>query len=94
MNQNGTSRWGMKLAELVICMVAVILGLIYLNTDWIPLSVLLPVYAVFFTAVPVLRLIDMKRNGGKGIALLFPAICYLLLSVVVIAAAVVYFVIY
>ena len=80
-----------KLAELVICMVSLVLGLIYLNTDWIPLAVLLPVYAMFFTAIPVLKLIEARKNGAKGVIAILPALCYLLLALAVIGATVVYF---
>lgn len=84
----------LKIAEIVICLIAVILGLIYLNTTWIPLGVLLPVYAVLFAAIPVLRLIDARNSGNRGLIGILPALCYLLLALVVIAAAVVYFVKY
>ncbi len=83
-----------RLAELVICAAAVILGLIYLNTTLIPLGVLLPVYAVCFTALPVLRLLEAKRNGNTSFMAILPAVCYLLLSLVVIGATVLYFVKY
>ena len=71
-----------------------VLGLIYLNTDLIPTSVLLPIYAVFFTALPILRIIEARKNGAKGWISVLPAIFYLLIAFVVIAATVVYFVKY
>ena len=83
-----------KLAELVISVIALILGLVYLNTDWISTSVLLPIYAVFFTALPVLRLIEARKNGAKGLIAVLPSLFYLLIALVVIAATVIYFVQY
>ncbi len=85
---------GFRLAELVICLAAVLLGIVYLNTTWLPLGVLLPIYAVFFTALPVLRLLEARKNGSTGVLALLPAVCYLLLSFVVIGATVLYFVKY
>lgn len=84
----------LKIAEIVICLVAVLLGLLYLNTDWIHLGVLLPLYAVFFTAIPVLRIVDVRQSGRKGLIAILPAIFYLLIALVVIVAAVTYFVAY
>ncbi len=83
-----------KLAELVISVFALILGLVYLNTDWIPTAVLLPIYAVFFTALPVLRLIEARKNGAKGLIAVLPSLFYLIIALVVIAATVIYFVKY
>jgi len=85
---------GLKVAELVICLFAVVLGLVYLNTEWIPLAVLLPIYAAFFTAIPILRLTEAKQRGMKGLVPYLPALCSLLLAAAVIAACVVYFVKY
>ena len=83
-----------KLAELVISVIALILGLVYLNTDWISTSVLLPIYAVFFTALPGLRLIEARKNGAKGLIAVLPSLFYLIIALVVIAATVIYFVKY
>lgn len=91
-NQFGNMKF--KMAELVICVIAFVLGLVYLNTDWISISVLLPIYAVFFTAIPVLRLIDARQRGQKGIIAVLPALCFLLLAGAVIVATIVYFVKY
>ena len=83
-----------RLAELVICLIAVILGVIYLKTEWISLDFLLPVYAVFFTALPVLRIAEAKAVGNMNFIAILPALCYLLLALVVIIATVTYFVVY
>ncbi len=90
--QNQQPGGGFRLAELLICGFAMVLGLIYLNTTWIPLGVLMPVYAVFFTALPVLRIFEAKSRENVGFLTLLPAVCYLLLSLVVIGATVLYFV--
>ena len=84
----------LKTVQILVSGIAVILGLIYLNTEWIPLSVLLPVFAVLFTALPILQIIDVKKQGTKGILPLLPPLCYLLLAMAVIAATVIYFVRY
>ncbi|MCR5683077.1 MAG: hypothetical protein K6G29_11575, partial [Clostridiales bacterium] len=55
-----------KIAELCVCGAAVILGLIYLYLKWIPLGVLLPVYAVLFCAIVPLRWKDAKATGATG----------------------------
>lgn len=88
---NGNNGMKFQLTETAICLVAVVLGVIYLNTDWISLDFLLPVYAVFFAALPILRLIEARAKGNTGWVAALPAVCYLLLALVVIAATVVYF---
>lgn len=80
-----------KIVELSLCAVAVILGLVYLNTELIDLGVLLIIYSCFFVAIPILRGIDVKKNGGGFVALL-PALCWGFLSLCVIAATVAYFI--
>ncbi len=84
----------LKTVQILVSGIAVILGLIYLNTEWIPLSTLLPVFAVLFTALPILQIIDIKQQGLKGILPLLPPLCYLLLAMAVIAATIIYFVRY
>jgi hypothetical protein len=91
---NQSENMKFKIAEIVIGLTAVILGLLYLNTDWISMGVLCPIYAVLFAAIPVLRLIEAKKNGSKGFLVFLPTLCYLLIAFVVIAAAVIYFVKY
>lgn len=91
---NNKNDLAFRIAELVICVIAVALGIIYLNTELVSLSFLLPLYAVLFTALPVLRLIEAKRSGNTKLMAILPSLCYLLLAVVVIAATIVYFVKY
>ena len=92
MNQKGSKNSKFRLAEMGICLAAVLFGVVYLYTDWISLSVLLPVYAVFFSALPVLRLAEAKKNGNTGFLAVLPAVCGILLALAVIGATVLYFV--
>lgn len=89
MNQPNNTRF--RLAELVICLIAVVLGILYLYPKLIPLSVLLPLYAVFFLALAALRLWETKRTGQKGFAAYLPAIASLILAFAVLAAAILFF---
>ena len=82
-----------KIAELILCAAAVILGLLYLYTNpkLIPLSVLLPVYAAVFCAIVPLRWLDLKASGLKGGFAVFTTAVWALLALAVVAATVVYF---
>ena len=82
-----------KIAELILCGAAVILGLLYLYTNpkLIPLSVLLPVYAAVFCAIVPLRWMDLKASGIKGGFAVFTTAVWALLALAVVAATVVYF---
>lgn len=81
-----------KIIEIAIGLIAVVLGILYLKTDLIPLGVLLPLYSVFFAAIPILRASDAKKTGGGFIAYL-PAMCWGLLAVCVIGVTIAYFII-
>ena len=82
-----------KIAELILCGAAVILGLLYLYTNpkLIPLSVLLPVYAAVFCAIVPLRWMDLKASGIKGGFAVFTTAVWALLALAVVAATVVFF---
>ena len=82
-----------KIAELILCGAAVILGLLYLYTNpkLIPLSVLLPVYAAVFCAIVPLRWLDLKASGIKGGFAVFTTAVWTLLALAVVAATAVYF---
>ncbi|MBR4896433.1 MAG: hypothetical protein IKZ41_08390 [Clostridia bacterium] len=83
-----------KIAELCVCGAAVILGLIYLYLKWIPLGVLLPVYAVLFCAIVPLRWKDAKATGAtEGFAVLSTVI-WAVMALLVVAATAVYFIWY
>ena len=82
-----------KIAELILCAAAVILGLLYLYTNpkLIPLSVLLPVYAAVLCAIVPLHWLDLKASGLKGGFAVFTTAVWALLALAVVAATVVYF---
>ncbi len=80
----------LKIIELALCAVAVLIGIVYLNTELIPLGTLLAIYSAFFSAIPILRGVDAKKSGGGFVAFL-PAICWGVLAVCVIVATVAYF---
>lgn len=79
------------LADLILCGSAIILGLLYLYTTWIPLYILLPVYIVIFSAIPVLRIADQKKKDKKGLGAWIPVIGWIIMDIIVIVATVVYF---
>ena len=81
----------LTVADLCLCAIAILLGLLYLNTTWIPLSVLLPAYIVIFSLIPILRLFDAKKKQTKGLAAWIPVIGWFLMDAIVIVAACAYF---
>ena len=80
-----------RLAECVICLVVILFGVLYLNTEILSLWVLLPVFLAAFIAIPVLRYLDEKKRGSHGLALGFSVGIAALPAVVVLAALLVYF---
>ncbi len=80
-----------RLAECVICLVVILFGVLYLNTEILSLWVLLPVFLAAFIAIPVLRYLDEKKRGSRGLALGFSVGIAALPAVVVLAALLVYF---
>lgn len=80
-----------RLAEIVLCALAVIAGLLYLYTSLMPLSVLLPAYSLGLGVITVLRYLDMKKSGGKGFAYMIPVLFSGLLTLLIIAVTVLYF---
>ena len=85
-----------KVAELILCLLAVILGLLYLYTDpkIVPLDVLMPAYAAIFWIIIPLRLKDAKVLGTKGAARFFAVVVWVILALAVTAATAVYFIWY
>lgn len=81
-----------KLIELCVCGLAVVLGLLYLYADVLTLSILLPLYSVFFCAIAVLRYLDTRDAGLKGFAAMLPVVCWGILAAAVIVATISYFV--
>ena len=80
-----------RLAECVICLVVILFGVLYLHTEILSLWVLLPVFLAAFIAIPVLRYLDEKKRGSRGLALGFSVGIAALPAVVVLAALLVYF---
>ncbi len=85
-----------KVAELILCLLAVILGLLYLYTDpkIVPLDVLMPAYAAIFWIIIPLRLKDAKVLGTKGAARFLSVVVWVILALAVTAATAVYFIWY
>ena len=81
-----------KFIELGVCLLAVIVGVLYLYAKVIPLTVLFPVFALCFGAIPVLRFLDIKKRGATGFAEYLPAFAWAVMAVITIVALVLYFV--
>ena len=81
-----------RAAELILCGIAVILGLLYLYADaLIPLGVLLPLYCVGFFGITVLRYLDAKATGSRGVFTALVIACWAALGIAMVIATVVYF---
>lgn len=81
-----------RAAELILCGIAVILGLLYLYADaLIPLGVLLPVYCADFFGITVLRYLDAKETGSRGLFTALVVACWAALGIAMVIATVVYF---
>lgn len=81
-----------RAAELAVCGICVILGILYLYAKVLTLSVVLPVYAVCFCVIPVLQFLDIKSSGRTGFVNYLSPIFWGIISIAVIVAAVVYYV--
>ena len=81
-----------KIAELLIALVGIVLGLLYLYTTAVPLELLLPAYCVFMTAIPILKFIQIRRGERKNISEWLSAFVWIILDIAVIAGTVIYFV--
>ncbi len=98
---NGEEKWDLipgtkpftvyKLIEMGVCLVAVLVGVLYLYAKVIPLTVLFPVFALCFAAIPVLRFLDIKKRGARGFAEYLPAFAWAVTAVITIAALTAYF---
>ncbi|MBR4961819.1 MAG: hypothetical protein IKY52_13055 [Clostridia bacterium] len=82
---------GYRLAECAVCLAVILFGVLYLKTDLLSLWVLLPVFLAAFIAIPVLRYLDEKKRGIRGLALGFSVGIAMLPALVVLAAILVYF---
>ena len=77
--------------ELAVCAAAVVLGLLYLNTETVSLGLLLPFYCLCFLAIPVLRWLEGRKLGLKGTVHWITIACWMLLAVAMIAVTIGYF---
>ncbi len=80
-----------RAAEMVLCLAAVVMGLLYLYADVISLAVLLPSFAVGMFVITVLRAMDAKASGAKGFVGMIPVVFSAFLTVLVIAVTIIYF---
>jgi len=80
-----------RAAELAVCALAVVLGLLYLNTELVSLAVLLPFYCLCFLLIPVLRVLEGRALGIKGTLHWITVACWGLLGAAMIAVTVGYF---
>ncbi len=80
-----------RAAELAVCGICVILGILYLYAKVLTLSVVLPVYAVCFCVIPVLQFLDIKSSGRTGFVNYLSPIFWGIISIAVIVATVVYY---
>ena len=89
-NGPGAYLTGYRMAEIALCLVVVLVGVLYLYTDLVSLWLLLPVFLAVFIAIPVLRYLDERKRGIRGIALGLSVGIAALPAVVVIAAIMAY----
>ena len=80
-----------RAAELAVCALAVILGLLYLNTELVSLALLLPFYCLCFIVIPVLRYLEGRALGLKGAIHWITISCWGLLAVAMTAVTIGYF---
>lgn len=81
-----------KFIELGVCILAVVIGVLYLYAKVIPLSVLFPLFVLCFAAIPVLRFLDIKERGGKGFAEYLPAVAWAVMAAITVVAMIAYYV--
>lgn len=78
--------------EMGVCAVCIVLGVLYLYAGVLPLSVLMPCYAVGFCSIPILQYADLRAAGKRGIVNYIPVIFWGVISAIVIIATIYYFV--
>ena len=78
-------------AELVLCGIAVILGLLYLNTETVTLAFLLPFYSLCFIAIPILRWLEGRMLNLKGAVHWITIACWTALAAAMVLVTVGYF---
>ena len=81
-----------KWIELGICVLAVIFGVIYLiSNGGISVGVLLIVYSVCFLFVPLMRFLDIRSGGAKGVNAYISVIMWSVMAIAIIVITVLYF---
>lgn len=80
-----------RAAELCLCALAVVLGLLYLYTTLLPLAVLLPLHCLILLAITLLRVREHRKRGEKGGLHWLSILGWAILTGVVIVATAVYF---
>jgi len=79
-----------RAVELAVCAAAVILGLLYLNTELVSLTLLLPFYCVCFLLIPVLHWLEGRALGIKGAIHWITIVCWAMLAAAMIAVTIGY----
>ena len=54
---------------MALCLVVILVGVLYMRTELVSLWVLLPIFLAVFLAIPVLRYLDERKRGIRGVAL-------------------------
>ena len=80
-----------KTAELILCGVCVIVGVLYIYAKIIPLAVILPFFAASFTVLSIFAVMNLRKSRDRNFASYISVICRALLSLLIIAANVIYF---
>lgn len=80
-----------RAAELVLCGIAVILGLLYLNTETVTLAFLLPFYCLCFIAIPILRWLEGRMLNLKGAVHWITIACWAVLAAAMVLVTIGYF---
>ena len=82
-----------RIEEIILCLGIILTGLLYKFAS-LPLAAALPIMAVLFTVIPVVRYMDGKKRGLRGMALFLPVLCMGFVAGIVIVAWIVYMVQY
>lgn len=79
-----------RAAELCICIVALLVGCLYLWAHILSLDVVLPILFFCFAAVPICRFAEGKAAGLSGMALWLPVLVMGLVAAIVLIAWITY----
>ena len=81
-----------SVAELIICVVAAVVGCVYLYTEKIPLSVVMPVFSACFIGVTVMKFLHIRKVKSKKPTAYLVAVILAVVSLAMTAVTVAYFV--